>query len=475
MAIQNRRGLKKDFDPTKMLPGEFAVSIDSETENQIVWMCFAPGVVKRIGTYEDFRKYLDENCKTAYEYAVDGGYTGTEDEFKAKMAQECADAIVASSSGTLITLSDSAEAKLKGLLVHGKSTQDGTPTPSAPIEIVNAGKYNEATGKYDVDVIVSGRNLFDKTTITPHAYIQDLDGSLNIMTDSSNSLYNYQNASDFVNITGLKKIYVSPAQGQSEWGAFYDADKNYISGVISWGMVKDVPEGACYARFTVASTVLDTFMVTAGDTLLDYEPYRPVQTVTLSLSEPIRSLPDGTSDIVHVDRATGTAWVERKVIEYVFDGSSDEVWYEGVGASKIRYNSTILVQGKSADNILCTHFKALLYGYNRDDGNNTISFKSDCATLAICTDEFENISAWKTWLSQNPITIQYALATPTTEELSAETASQLLESTSYYPNTVVYNDQGTDMEVEYVADTKNYIDGLVKTLKTAIIALGGSV
>ena len=50
MAIQMRRGKKVNFDPQKMLPGEWAVSIDSETENQIVWMCFQPGVVKRMGT-----------------------------------------------------------------------------------------------------------------------------------------------------------------------------------------------------------------------------------------------------------------------------------------------------------------------------------------------------------------------------------------------------------------------------------------
>lgn len=60
MAIQVRRGYLKDFDPTKMLPGEWAVSIDSSTENQIVWMCFAPGVCKRIGTYEDFQNMIDE-------------------------------------------------------------------------------------------------------------------------------------------------------------------------------------------------------------------------------------------------------------------------------------------------------------------------------------------------------------------------------------------------------------------------------
>lgn len=60
MAIQVRRGQKADFDPTKMLPGEWAVSIDSDTNNQIVWMCFSAGIVKRMGTWEDFKRQISE-------------------------------------------------------------------------------------------------------------------------------------------------------------------------------------------------------------------------------------------------------------------------------------------------------------------------------------------------------------------------------------------------------------------------------
>ncbi len=60
MAIQMRRGPKAKFDPTKLLPGEWAVAIDGDTDNQVVWMCFAPGVVKRMGTYEDFESMINE-------------------------------------------------------------------------------------------------------------------------------------------------------------------------------------------------------------------------------------------------------------------------------------------------------------------------------------------------------------------------------------------------------------------------------
>lgn len=43
-----------------MKPGEWAVSIDSDRRNQKIWMCFAPGVVKRMGTYEDFEDQIQD-------------------------------------------------------------------------------------------------------------------------------------------------------------------------------------------------------------------------------------------------------------------------------------------------------------------------------------------------------------------------------------------------------------------------------
>lgn len=50
MAIQVRRGNESDFDASKMLPGEWAVSLDTK----YVRMCFAPGIVLRMSTYDAF-------------------------------------------------------------------------------------------------------------------------------------------------------------------------------------------------------------------------------------------------------------------------------------------------------------------------------------------------------------------------------------------------------------------------------------
>lgn len=73
MAIQMRRGQYKDFDPDKMLPGEWAVAIDNDTQHQVIWMCFRAGVVKRIGTYEDFYAQIEEatgDIREAYEQVL---------------------------------------------------------------------------------------------------------------------------------------------------------------------------------------------------------------------------------------------------------------------------------------------------------------------------------------------------------------------------------------------------------------------
>lgn len=81
-TILMRSGLKKDFDPDQMTAGEWAVSIDTVKENQIVWMCFSPGVVKRMGTWDDF-----ENAIQDISGEIAKVYIQAFDEIKAAMEQ----------------------------------------------------------------------------------------------------------------------------------------------------------------------------------------------------------------------------------------------------------------------------------------------------------------------------------------------------------------------------------------------------
>ena len=60
MAITMRRGNPEDFDPTKMLPGEFAVTTGPDRKARKLYICFAPGIVKQLGTYEDFEDQIQD-------------------------------------------------------------------------------------------------------------------------------------------------------------------------------------------------------------------------------------------------------------------------------------------------------------------------------------------------------------------------------------------------------------------------------
>lgn len=67
--ILMRRGQEVNFDPNKMTPGEWAVSLDSK----FVRMCFSPGVCVRMATYEAFEADMEQirgilaECQTVEE------------------------------------------------------------------------------------------------------------------------------------------------------------------------------------------------------------------------------------------------------------------------------------------------------------------------------------------------------------------------------------------------------------------------
>ena len=62
MAIQNRRGAYADFDPTKMLPGEYAIVLSgdpSDVSGYAVYICLASGTVKRLVFSEQLDSAVD--------------------------------------------------------------------------------------------------------------------------------------------------------------------------------------------------------------------------------------------------------------------------------------------------------------------------------------------------------------------------------------------------------------------------------
>lgn len=69
--------------------------------------------------------------------------------------------LIGSETGNPISCDDAFEAPLCGLHIYGKSTQDGTPTPDAPVPIVSVGDGG------NVVVKMTGKNLLDSALMNP--------------------------------------------------------------------------------------------------------------------------------------------------------------------------------------------------------------------------------------------------------------------------------------------------------------------
>ena len=70
-------------------------------------------------------------------------------------------AIIETASGEVVSVADSAAAKLRGLRIYGKSVQDGVPTPDSPVEIESAGNTGSIT------LTIANQNLAKSVSYTP--------------------------------------------------------------------------------------------------------------------------------------------------------------------------------------------------------------------------------------------------------------------------------------------------------------------
>ena len=153
-----------------------------------------------------------------------------------------------------------------------------SPSPEYPQEIKSVGRLNEDTGKYEVEISISGRNLFDFSTCEEGKIFE---GSGNIVSAANGLL------TDF--IPCFPNSQYSRSRTGSTVVAFYDCDKNKIGFEIVGNTTFVTPEKCRYFRFSAVKTLVDYTKIVAcpGRTVMDYEPYLEPKFFTLTSDRPI--------------------------------------------------------------------------------------------------------------------------------------------------------------------------------------------
>ena len=357
-------------------------------------------------------------------------------------------------SGSVASFADGADdIPLKSCVVAIEPVQSGSGDPS-PTNI------RPILGWTGAQVWRAGKNLFDKTK-TVRGYINDGNGEL-----IDNGRPNV--ASDYIPVAPNQSYYIKSEQLSGAWGAWYDADKNYISGIAGYvddtsevNKMKTSPNNAHYMRLTVViapsnsepSGNPDTFSVNYPSTDHDYHPYAG-DTYSITLPTEAGTVYGGELDVTNgtltVDRAMGDlgtlSW--NKKVSGVFYAWDLQNLVKAVSSASLTANAK------------CSSLKLGSYidVYDNATLDYAISVGSRSQVGAQCS-AYAEATDFKS--AMNGVQFCYELATPITYHLTPTEIKSILGDNN------IWADAG-DTSVEYRADTKLYIDKKIAEVINAL-------
>lgn len=200
---------------------------------------------------------------------------------------------------------------------------------------------------------------------------------------------------------------------------------------------------ACYLANSILPDV--NIQIELGSSATTYEPYQGTS-VTIDLG--------GTRYGGELNVLTGELTVTHKA--YTMDGT--ETWKSGnYGYGRRYYTTNKITDALNGQYIMMS---SALPPY---DENGNIWLRIDTAEAANQMDLrmktayplFNTLAEWTTYLTNNPITFLYELATPITVQLTANQMQTLIGQNAIWADT-------GDTSVEYRADTKLFIEKLTK-------------
>lgn len=296
---------------------------------------------------------------------------------------------------------------------------------------------------YLLDVKVTGKNLLDKSIILPLSSYDIKDGIY-----WRKYFYLLPNTDYLIRVTPHYTEKLVDTSGFLGVGEPYD--NNLPNGIIS--LIPDVgtTDKTNYFRTDATGKVILKFKDSANEENIrkmleqveitlalktfnnEHELYTE-QTVQIALDEPLRGVGE------YKDTITKDG-VVRKIKRVVLNGS------EGWGIHKEK-ETTVSFWTNSFKFLFPTHnmmlvdkFAYVISGMNKEDVSWSVYGVN--FYININKDVASNLESFKTWLSKNPVTVEYIAIEPTTEPLPESVQAQLQAMHSENGTTHVFVDSG---------------------------------
>lgn len=306
-----------------------------------------------------------------------------------------------------------------------------SPSPEYPQEIKNSGKWNGETQKYEVDVKITGKNLFNREKAKDESNWKHISGYQNypIYVGTGNKVtFSYLEKLN----TGLRLYFGVGFKESSISEYMYHAT---TSSLIA--NKKTLTATGDHAYLIVSESnvsafldAIQTFQVEISPTQTDYAPYKE-QTLTLTSDRPL------TKWDRLVEQGGEIGWLYNSVNEMI-DGKTGK--WSIQPASKIFYRTDITFPIVVPFCIELLGYDYSMGGYKKDTGITINNLGILCITLP---EEVElTLDAYKQYLADNPLHVLYKGDSEEFVPLPQSEQNAIRALKTYYPTTVITVDGG---------------------------------
>ena len=369
--------------------------------------------------------------------------------------------LVGTETGNPLSVDDAFAAPLCGLTVYGRSTQDGTPTPDAPVPIVSAGDGGSLTVK------VTGKNRMPPN-LKVHGIVE---------------CFVKKN-------TPITLVFKSGTISQGGNILFFDENNNQCWFGIDKGKAEhhiQYPVDVTKFQYLLANMASENVCLTWNASSPDYEPYRE-QLLTLPTPTGLPGIPV-TSGGNYTD-STGQQWVcdevdlergikTQRVGEATINAKTPIVSLSAYAASVVDKVQPFRVGNPRVpekSKILCEVLPFIVSSSVTNAPYECIGLTSVFVDFSISNERLgttaattaaESIKALRNWLETHSLSFSYALTTPIETPLTPAEIAAYKALTAYGPDTVVQAGDGAGVKLDYQRD----VNIVIKRIEDAVASM----